>query len=270
MPYTPLWPTPPQFEDTDGTPLASGTLEFYLAGTSTPTNVFSDDTGTVLGTSVTLNARGIPESGGNVANIFRDTDVDYKVVLKDSGGSTIWTMDDIDQPNDSMFGGTDPDGAFVATTVDDQLSEAKGIFKLKIADESKASDTTLADDSTLAGFAIAAGAWYKFEAFIQYTQNVGDLKFAFDFDNAPQAFAGDWYAVDATGVSDEDRENFAANTVTITTMTDGDNIVLVIRGVIKGNATLAAVMDFQWAQNTSSANNTTVQDGSLMHVQRLK
>ena len=90
MPYVAATPLPPQVLDANGDPLANGTLEFYLTGTSTATPVYSDDSGTSLGATVTLNARGEPQnSGGTAVNLYYNTSIVYKIVRKDSSGSTI-------------------------------------------------------------------------------------------------------------------------------------------------------------------------------------
>lgn len=79
-----------QYEDVNGNPLVNGTLEFFLWNTSTPQNVYKDSSGTVLGTTVTLNALGQPQdSGGNEVDIFYDDTLEYKIVRKDSGGTEI-------------------------------------------------------------------------------------------------------------------------------------------------------------------------------------
>ena len=92
MAYVPLVNLVPQFFDNLGDPLVGGTLNAYVAGTSTPTNMYSDDTGTVAGTSVTLDSRGEPTT---IKLIWVDTSVTYKFILKDSTGTTIWTEDNI-------------------------------------------------------------------------------------------------------------------------------------------------------------------------------
>ena len=93
--YIPITDIPEQFFDSSGDPLVSGTLEFYLAGTTTATNGFSDNAGTSIGTTITLNAYGYPESGGNIIGLFRDQSKALKIVLKDATAATLWTMDDI-------------------------------------------------------------------------------------------------------------------------------------------------------------------------------
>ena len=98
--YIPLGPLPFQFQDTvTSVNLSGGSIEFYLAGTSTPTNLFSDNSGTSIGTSVTLNSGGMPESGGSVVTLFRDADIDLKLTLKDASGTEISTADNLKSPS---------------------------------------------------------------------------------------------------------------------------------------------------------------------------
>jgi hypothetical protein len=93
--YIPVTNIPIQFVDASGVPLVGGSLEFYLAGTSTATDLFSDDAGTSIGTSIDLNALGYPESGGNLVFLFRDQSKALKIVLKDALAATVGTFDDI-------------------------------------------------------------------------------------------------------------------------------------------------------------------------------
>lgn len=82
-----LVPPDPQFFDSNGNPLAGGTLEFYEAGTANPKAVYGDGNGAVsLGTTVTLDSVGR-------AKIWLDGY--YKVILKNSLGTTIWTEDNV-------------------------------------------------------------------------------------------------------------------------------------------------------------------------------
>ncbi len=84
-----------QFFDTNGQPLAGGTLKSYLAGTTTTTAMFTDASGTSAGGTITLNSRGEPEVSSNTVNIWLDEGVTYKFVLADSAGTSIWTVDNI-------------------------------------------------------------------------------------------------------------------------------------------------------------------------------
>lgn len=65
-------------------------MYFFESGTDTPLAVYSDNTlVTSIGTSIALNS-----AGRFATNVFLKKQA-YKVVLKDSGGSTIWTADPV-------------------------------------------------------------------------------------------------------------------------------------------------------------------------------
>ena len=78
-----------QYFDANG-PLANGTIEFYLTGTSTPTEIYSDSAGTSQGTSVSLNAIGAPQSSAGVAiALFFNDAITYKIIRKDASGTAV-------------------------------------------------------------------------------------------------------------------------------------------------------------------------------------
>jgi len=94
--YIPVHVIPLQLQDpVTSENMTSGTLEFYLAGTTTTTELFSDVDGTSIGISITLNSAGMPESGGNIISLFRDQSKAIKIVGKNANGSTIFTSDNI-------------------------------------------------------------------------------------------------------------------------------------------------------------------------------
>ena len=82
-------PTVQQYFDANGDPLVSGTIEFYVADTTTPATVYSDDSGTAIGTSVTLSSLGAPLNGNTAVALFFDSEVSYKIIRKDSAGIEI-------------------------------------------------------------------------------------------------------------------------------------------------------------------------------------
>ena len=91
--YIPVTNTATQFVDNNGDTLVGGSLEFYLSGTSTPTDLFTSD-GTSIGTSIDLNAWGYPESGGMAIFLFRDQSKGLKIVVKNAAGAVVGpTMD---------------------------------------------------------------------------------------------------------------------------------------------------------------------------------
>lgn len=87
MAYVKAEPFKFQSEDVNGNPLTLGTIEFYLWNTTTPTPYYTDSIGTSGGTSLTLNSLGKPAN-----DIFFDTSIVYKLITKDSAGSTIDTL----------------------------------------------------------------------------------------------------------------------------------------------------------------------------------
>lgn len=88
-------PFPRQFIDPDtGLLMSGGTIEAYLLSSpTTPTNLFSDNAGTIIGATVTLNAGGFPEHSGAIVNLHYDSEIDYRLVVKNSSGSTVYTSD---------------------------------------------------------------------------------------------------------------------------------------------------------------------------------
>ena len=73
--------------DTDGSVLASGTVETYITGTSTPKSTWDEAAESTENTaSFTLDANGEKV-------IYFETDVAYKIIIKDSGGTTVRTVD---------------------------------------------------------------------------------------------------------------------------------------------------------------------------------
>lgn len=80
-----------QFFDNNGIPLNGGLLYTYQAGSSTPLATYTDINGSVANANpIVLN------SNGRLANeIWLTYGFNYKFVLKDSGGTTIGTYDNI-------------------------------------------------------------------------------------------------------------------------------------------------------------------------------
>ena len=104
--------------DGNGSPLSGATLDFYITGTTTRLDTYSDAALT------TANANPVvANSAGRFPAIFM-LPQEYKVVLKDSGGSTIWTEDPVLYPVISAFGATlvdDADAAAAKSTLTAEL-----------------------------------------------------------------------------------------------------------------------------------------------------
>jgi len=85
-----------QFFDNSGAVLTGGLLYTYTAGTTTPVTTYQDSAGSVA------NANPIVlDSVGRVsAQVWLTTGAAYKLVLKTSTGTTLWTMDNLRGIND--------------------------------------------------------------------------------------------------------------------------------------------------------------------------
>jgi hypothetical protein len=84
-----LYTNPARATDTDGNPLSGAKLYFYQTGTTTPVDVYEgSDLATPLSNPVEA------DSAGLFPAIYRDPEVTYRAVLKNSSGST--TVYDID------------------------------------------------------------------------------------------------------------------------------------------------------------------------------
>ena len=85
-----------QFLDNSGAVLTGGLLYTYTAGTTTPVTTYQDSAGaTPNANPVVLDA-----SGRISAQVWLTTGAAYKLVLKTSTGTTLWTMDNLRAIND--------------------------------------------------------------------------------------------------------------------------------------------------------------------------
>ena len=81
----------PVYLNASGEPCAGGSLTFYETGTTTPKAVYTNK---ALGASAT-NPHVLSSTGRPTTDLWGSGS--YRVVLKDSGGATIWTRDDVDE-----------------------------------------------------------------------------------------------------------------------------------------------------------------------------
>ena len=110
---------PAQTTNPDNGELASGfVLSAYLAGTTTPTNMYSDKNGTIAGASVTLNSGGYPEVSGSIITIWLDSEIEYKFILRDPEGGTEYSIDYVSNAQQNLGAIQDFDSLadFIATT----------------------------------------------------------------------------------------------------------------------------------------------------------
>src|ERR1700676_4716821 len=86
-----------RFFDNNGIPLAGGLLYTYMAGTSTPQPTYTDATG------ATANSNPVVMDANGYADVWLVVGEAYKVVLKDSLGNLLWTVDDVVENGGSGF-----------------------------------------------------------------------------------------------------------------------------------------------------------------------
>jgi len=80
----------------EGQAVAGGSMETYLAGTSTPLATYADAAGTANPTAIPLNPSGRPD--GAVYLATKDADgnpIAYKFILRDATGQTVYTQDEV-------------------------------------------------------------------------------------------------------------------------------------------------------------------------------
>jgi len=77
-------------ENNIGVPLPGAKLYFYLTGTSTPHDTWSNVGLTIANTNPV-----VADSSGRFPNVFLDPSIAYKVTLTDSSGVQIWTADPV-------------------------------------------------------------------------------------------------------------------------------------------------------------------------------
>ena len=102
-------------------PLAGGTVYFYAAGTSNAKNVWTEKAKTNPYTSITLDSAGMKEIYG---------DGIYKMVIKDSAATTIYTWDNVKVRADN-YSVVTKIATYTATT-DDDLILANGTFTITL------------------------------------------------------------------------------------------------------------------------------------------
>lgn len=141
------------------------------------------------------------------------------------------------------------------------------VTKVKLADENVASSTTLQDDDHLVGWSLAVNKYYKITGQLREAHNVGDFKLMFDFTNTPQEFS---LTAMASGISAVANHQGSDSTpIEFTTLPDSTQNSITLTGFVRANATTGGTVDFQWAQVTSSANNTSLSAGSWITIERI-
>ncbi len=92
-----------QFFDANGAPLALGNLYYYVAGTTTPQDTFSDSAGTVVNTNPIV----LDGSGRVAIDVYLGSDANYKEVLTTASATVSpWPDDNIPQATQADWNAT--------------------------------------------------------------------------------------------------------------------------------------------------------------------
>lgn len=179
----------PQFFDpSTGERMASGTVEFYLYDTNTPTPYYTNSTGTSGGTSLTLGSGGKPST-----DIFFDSDIVYKIVVKNAAGTTLDTIKPY-YPVDSL-GSVRASGEFVKEF--DTMAAAIASATLVVGDvlliKDRASstwDVVLSSGVTENGYNIVQGVGVPTVSFVLRIENrvYNPVAFGAPVDNSTDAY----------------------------------------------------------------------------------
>lgn len=134
-----------QFFSANGDPLVGGKLYSYQAGTTTPLNTYTSQTGGSANTNpIILDARG-------EANVWLTANIAYKLKLTDANDVEVWTVDNISNQdalvllaasNGSSLVGYLPGGtSAVATTVQAKLRQTVSVKDFGAVGDGVANDT---------------------------------------------------------------------------------------------------------------------------------
>ncbi len=151
---------------------------------------------------------------------------------------------------------------YAANDVELAFAELRDNYKIVITDQDENMQTTLQTANALSGFSLVPLGLYKVEAYIIYTQNVGNFKWAFAATSGSFATTkhGNYRAISLTSSDAKEGHIVLDVTEEITTMTDTEQVGLHIVGTLKASG--ATVAEFQFAQETSSGNDTSLLAGS--------
>lgn len=162
----------PAFFDSSGSPLVSGTLAILDPDDDTnkasyPTLADADALTNANDNPLTLDSRGEPEDG-----LFGLSGNSYKLVLKDSDATTVWTVAKLTLPISAI------NQSWTASVPSAALSFSETIATISDSTQAFSRDTTIVEDFTLDANASATAANNNavLAALIGYLQGKGMIE----------------------------------------------------------------------------------------------
>lgn len=136
----------------------------------------------------------------------------------------------------------------------------------KPADTARASNNTLTDDPDLSGFSLEADAFYAIEGFLEFEADsaVPNVQWSFSETEISQNSS---YVYQLFDTANTDGRQTITSTVQ-ETLGAAAPVSVLIKGFVYTNETTAPTISFQWAQDTSDADNTTLKQGSWLRFMR--
>lgn len=247
-------------------------IESPTGGTAGAISI-TDSGGYYVGTNVEDALQNLGSTGsGQGASIIGLNDAGSNYAAADVEAALLELTSTATGEGASIIGIRDTANLFTSTNVEDTLAELHlgglGTTLFKGVTTSRSTDIVLSDDPELAGWALDGSSRYTITGRLIVFQNIGNFQFRFQLSQSASGASLTWDSLDETGVA---VENFVLSVTTgqdITTMTDSEQYSIILTGSFLANVA-ASTMDFQWAQETSSANNTNLIAGSWIAIKKL-
>lgn len=131
-----------------GAALASGTVNTYVTGTTTPKTTYTTQAGDVA------NANPVVLDSNGQADIWLATDARYRFVVKNSAGTTLWTVDGIGDVAPSTAAGTATFATSGTKTVTFGTAQADTSYYLGLSHNSDTGETIYVTSKLTTGFTL--------------------------------------------------------------------------------------------------------------------
>ena len=150
-------------------------------------------------------------------------------------------------------------------------TDTREVEKFRVSTVTKANDTSVGADTELADISLSTSSSYRVDGFLKCNQNVGNLSFGL---LVTQAIFADssaimWEAEDESGVRATGFEKNISTIIPVTTMTDGEDFIVKFRAMFFTAGSSGSTLSVRWAQETSSANPTSLYLGSWLQAKRI-
>lgn len=151
------------------------------------------------------------------------------------------------------------------------LNLGEPVWSYKTTDQSLTSNTTMQNDNDLF-LTLAANGTYFFDAYIVYAQNVvngsGDIKSQWTVPPGANLYVTSFGTSGASSLTTYDVTAMPAQTARVWPANLGTAMAAEPRGYVQTGVASGA-LQFQWAQNTSSATALFVKAGSWLRMWRV-